>query len=383
MALLAKVHRSLAEIPRDEWDALTGHLPTPVFDWAWLNLLETAGGLDSRHGWTPLHLALWNGSELMAAAPLYARDHSWGDFVYDFAFADAAQRMGVGWYPKLVGMCPATPSTGWRVFVRPGEDEGELETRWFDEACRLAQSIGASSLQANFTEPEWSDTLPGPWRRWSHQNFLWTNRDRADFDDYLAEFDKNQRRNIKRERKSLTDQGLSLRLVSGEEIPEEWFALMGQLYDKTNDQFGPWAARFLEPPFWRQLGSIRHLLSFSATFREHEKLPVALGFLLGKNGRLVGRYWGEREHFMDQYFNVCYYGPIEEVIRRGWRDFDPGAGSELKVRRGFASHRNVSLHRFFDERADQLFAANIARFNRQEEAHIAALNAAVPFKETS
>ncbi len=116
--------------------------------------------------------------------------------------------------------------------------------------------------------------------------------------------------------------------------------------------------------------------------REGDKLPVALGFLLGKNGRMVGRYWGEREHHSDQYFNVCYYGPIEEVIRRGWRDFDPGAGSELKVRRGFASHRNVSLHRFFDKRADRLFTDNIDRFNRQEEAHIAALNEAVPFKET-
>ena len=382
MPLTVRVHRSLAEIPRAEWEALTGALPTPVFDWAWLCLLETAGGLDSAHGWTPLHLALWRGSDLVAAAPLYGRDHSWGDFVYDFAFADAASRLGVGWYPKLVGMCPATPSTGWHVFVRPGEDEAELQARWFDAADELAGSVGAVSLQANFTEPAWSDALPGPWRRWSHQNFLWTNPGVNGFDGYLAEFDKNQRRNIKRERQSLADQGLTLRVVSGDEIPDEWFALMGRLYDKTNDQFGPWAAKFLEPGFWAGLGTIRPLLSFSATFRDGERLPVALGFLLGKNGRLVGRYWGEREHYSDQYFNVCYYGPIEEAIRRGWRDFDPGAGSELKVRRGFASHRNVSLHRFFDQRADQLFASNIGRFNRQEEARITALNAAVPFKET-
>jgi len=381
MALTARIHRSLAEIPRAEWEALTDALPTPVFDWSWLTLLETAGGLDSDHGWTPLHLALWRGTDLVAAAPLYGRGDSWGDFVYDFAFADAASRMGIAWYPKLVGMCPATPSVGWRVFVRSGEDTQALESQWFHEADTLASRLGVASLQLNFTEPAWSDSLPGNWRRWSHQNFLWTNNTLSSFDDYLNTFDKNQRRNIRRERQSLSDQGLSLKVVSGEEIPDSWFSLMGRLYDKTNDQFGPYAARFLEPGFFDALSTIRPLLSFSATFLKNDPVPVALGFLLGKNGRLVGRYWGEREHHPDQYFNVCYYGPIEETISRGWRDFDPGAGSELKVRRGFQSQRNVSLHRFYDGTADKLFQAHLDRMNRQEEARITALNAAVPFKE--
>ena len=381
MALIARVHRSLSEIPRAEWEALTGELPTPVFDWAWLNLLETAGGLDANHGWTPLHLALWRGSELVAAAPLYGRGDSWGDFVYDFAFADAANRLGVSWYPKLVGMCPATPSVGWQIFTRPGEDRSALEAIWFDEANALARRLGVTSLQANFTDPAWSDLLPGPWRRWSHQNFLWTNGSHASFDGYLGTFDKNQRRNIKRERQSLTDQGLTLKVVSGDEIPDSWFPLMGKLYEKTNAQFGPYAAKFLKPSFFGALGSIRPLLSFSATFQKSDPIPVALGFLLGKNGRFVGRYWGERVHHPDQYFNVCYYGPIEETIKRGWRDFDPGAGSELKVRRGFVSERNVSLHRFYEAEADKLFGAYVTQMNRQEEARIEALNAAVPFRE--
>lgn len=380
MAITVRVHRSLSEIPRASWDALTADAPTPVFDWSWLNLLETAGGLDADHGWTPLHLALWRGGELVAAAPLYGRGDSWGDFVYDFAFAEAAPRVGASWYPKLVGMSPATPSVGWQVFVLPGEDRADLEDRWFAAADALAARVGAVSLQANFTDPPWSDALPGPWKRWSHQNFLWTNEGFGDFEDYLGAFDKNQRRNIRRERQSLADQGLTQRIVAGDQIPEEWFRLMGQLYDRTNDQFGPWAAKFLQPAFFEQLGQIRPLLSFSATFRHGDPLPLALGFLLGKNGRMVGRYWGEREHLADQYFNVCYYGPIEEAIRRGYRDFDPGAGSELKVRRGFRSERNVSLHRFYDPAAGKLFGTYLARMNRQEEARIAALNAAIPFK---
>lgn len=382
MTLSVRVHRSLSEIPQTQWEELTASEPTPVFDWSWLNLLETAGGL-ANHGWTPLHLALWRGKELVAAAPLYGRTDSWGDFVYDFAFAEAAPRMGTSWYPKLVGMCPATPSVGWRVFIRAGEDREDLEAQWFAAADALAAQIGAVSLQANFTDPLWSDDLPGPWRRWSHQHFLWTNQGYADFEGYLGAFDKNQRRNIRRERLSLADQGLTQRIVPGEEIPEAWFGLMGQLYDRTNDQFGPWAAKFLQPGFFEALGAIRHLLSFSATFLKDDPLPMALGFLLRKNGRMVGRYWGEREHFSDQYFNVCYYGPIEEAIRLGYHDFDPGAGSELKVRRGFRSERNVSLHRFYDPAAERLFGTVLARMNRQEEARIAALNAAIPFKTGS
>jgi len=382
MSLTVRVHRSMSELPRQAWNELTSSVPSPVFDWSWLHLLETAGGLNDEHGWTPLHLALWRNSELVAAAPLYGRGHSWGDFVYDFAFADAAERSGRAWYPKLLGMSPATPSVGWQVFIRPGEDARELEERWFHEARLLGRQIGAVSLQANFTDPLWSDALEGPWHRWSHQNFLWQNDHFQSFDDYLASFDKNQRRNIKRERQSLADEGLSTRVVSGDEIPESWFGLMGQLYDQTNDQFGPWAARFLEPSFFGALDAIRPLLSFSATFRKGDDLPLALGFLLRKNGRLVGRYWGEREHIPNQYFNVCYYTPIQAAIEEGFRDFDPGAGSELKVRRGFRSQRNVSLHHFFDSTLDRLFASHVDRINRQEEHRIDALNKAVPFKES-
>jgi predicted N-acyltransferase len=286
------------------------------------------------------------------------------------------------WYPKLVGMSPATPSVGWQVLVAPTEDAQELTAHWIDEAVTLAKRLGAVSLQFNFTDPAWSDPLPGPFHRWSHQNFLWTNDGFATFDDYLAAFDKNQRRNIKRERASMETQGLTLKLSSGDEIPTSWFPLMGELYDRTNSQFGPYAARFLEPEFFEGLEAIRPILTLAATFEGDDPTPLALGFLLRKGPTLVGRYWGESRHVNDLYFNICYYRPIEWAIANGIQSFDPGAGSELKVRRGFRSQRNVSLHRFFDASAGKLFAANIERFNRREEETIEALNQAIPFKQT-
>ncbi len=156
---------------------------------------------------------------------------------------------------------------------------------------------------------------------------------------------------------------------------------MGELYDQTNRQFGPYAARFLEPEFFTGLDAIRPLLTLAATFEAPSDQPIALGFLLRKGKTLVGRYWGETRHIDNLYFNICYYRPIEWAIAQGILSFDPGAGSELKVRRGFRSYRNVSLHRFFDPDAERLFAGNIDRFNRQELQTIDALNQAVPFRQ--
>ncbi len=382
--LVAKVFPRMADIPQTEWQNLSLDHPTPILEWCWLQWLEESRSIDRAHGWTPQHLTLWRGNQLVAGAPLYLRDHSWGDFVYDFAFAQAADSHGLPWYPKLVGMSPATPSVGWKILVAPGEDSQELSERWLEEAIVLAKKLGAVSLQFNFTDPLWSDPLAGldkHWSRWSHQNFLWTNDQFQTFDDYLGAFDKNQRRNIKRERASMVTQGLSLKMVSGDEIPSHWFGLMGELYDRTNSQFGPYAARFLEPEFFLGLEAIRPLLTLAATFDGEDPNPLALGFLLRKGPTLVGRYWGESRHIDDLYFNICYYKPIEWAIENGIQSFDPGAGSELKVRRGFRSFRNVSLHRFFDPAAGKLFSSNIERFNRREEQTIEALNQAVPFKQ--
>lgn len=384
MEIRVRVFDSFSAIPAEAWNRLEAPHPSPILDGAWLGLLEDSGSITPENGWRPQHLTLWRGDELVAGAPLYLRTSSWGDFVFDFAFAQAAQQYGFPWYPKLVGMSPATPAVGWQVLTLPGEEA--LVHRWMDEARNLAKNLGAISLQFNFVDPDWAqgwmgDSFQG-WQTWSHQHFEWTNPGLENFGDYLGRFDKNQRRNILRERQGLADQGLTIRMVSGEEIPSAWFPLMGELYDRTNDRFGPWAARFLEPEFFRQLDRIRHLLVFAAAERPGDELPTALGFLLRKGGTLLGRYWGERVPFNFQYFNVCYYTPLEWAIDQKIHRFNPGAGSPLKVRRGFASGRNLSLHYFLHPIAGKVFAAYADQLSRDEEETIEAMNRSLPFKET-
>jgi predicted N-acyltransferase len=378
----------MSAVPREAWSRLTEGITSPILEWSWLELLESSGSISESTGWKPLHLTLWEKGELAAGAPLYLRSHSWGDFVYDFAFAQAANQLGFDWYPKLVGMSPVTPIVGWKILVAPGFDERKYTELWIEEAEMLAKKAGAVSVQLNFIDPAWfsswnpdskKDSL---WHAWIHQNYLFENAGLRDFDSYLALFDKNQRRNIIREKRKFADQGLSLRIVCGEEIPSSWFPLMARLYDKTNSQFGDYAARFLTRDFFAGLDKIRDILVFSAAVAGESDEPLALGFLLRKKDVLVGRYWGEREWRDSQYFNVCYYGPIEWAIRQGICCFDPGAGSYLKTRRGFVSRTNLSLHRFLDKRAERLFLAFLRELNSRELWQIEALNAAVPFKST-
>jgi predicted N-acyltransferase len=385
MEIVARVFSRMAEIPRQAWEILTADLATPILDWSWLNLLETSGSINEAHGWFPRHLTLWRGNDLVAAAPLYKKNHSWGEFVWDQIFAQNAPRLGGSWYPKLVGMSPATPSVGWQVLILSGENVEELTSTWWYEALALGKREGVASVSANFTDPAWAgphvvDRDPA-WNVWKHQNFLWTNRGLSSFEDYLGCFDKNQRRNIRREVQGFKDQGYTTKIVEGPEIPSSWFDLMGFLYSKTNAQFGPYAAKFLEPAFFDNLDAIRDILVFAATFYQGEVQPTALSFLLHKKDRLIGRYWGEVKHVDLQYFNVCYYEPLSWALQKGIQTFDPGAGSALKVRRGFESQTNWSLHRFFDRRSEQLFTAFLDDFNRQEEENIKELNAAIPFRE--
>lgn len=381
MKITARWKSSISQILRSDWQTLTEVLPTPILDWEWLRLLEDSGSISPATGWSARHLTLWRGSALAAVAPLYIKTHSLGEFVYDWGFADAAERINHSWYPKLVGMSPATPSVGYRFLISASEDPREIRGRLLEEIDLFCLREGIKSLQLNFVHPEasseWGLT---DFSVWKHQSFLWENEGWPDFEAFLGIFDKNQRRNIRREGESLKSQGIRIRMVEGPEIPAPWFRLMGELYDRTNRKFGPWAARFLHRDFFESLEILRPLLVFGAAFEGESPDPFALSFFLRKGGTLIGRYWGSLDERKDLYFNLCYYEPLRWAIDRKIALFDPGAGSNLKIRRGFKAVENHSLHRFYEPRLKALFDHHIGRLNLQEQSEIAALNEARPIK---
>lgn len=377
-------HDSMSEIDATSWNILADAAPTPLLTHEWLLHLERGGGVGPQTGWAPQHLTVHDGDDLVAALPLYRRDASWGEFVFDFAFAEVAERVGARYYPKVVGMSPVTPSPAFALLTAPGRED-ELADAVMDHLVAWTESDGAGALQFNFVLPEWRERLARHGMVvWEHHGYEWRNEGFATFDDYLARFRKNQRRNIRRERASMGDQGLDIRIVSALDAPEQYFVRMAEFYLRTNAQFGPYAAQFLETTFFTEMPeAVRRHVWFAAAHHvsQADDDPVALAFLVRGRDRLLGRYWGTRVRADNLHFELCYYAPIDWAIAEGIPLFDPGMGSEHKVRRGFRSVKTFSLHRCTDPHMQAILVANMDRINSYEEATIEMLDAAVPYKE--
>jgi len=374
---------SLDDVPQAEWDALAMPLQTPFFEWEWLHNMETSGSTTAEMGWLPNHLTVWRDRSLIAAAPLYVKGHSYGEFVFDHQWADVAARLGVDYYPKLLGMSPFTPADGYRFLLAPGEDEEaltELMVSAIDQFCVRNNISGCNFLYA---DPEWRVTMERHgFLSWLHHSFIWQNQEYKTFDDYLGAFNANQRRNIKRERKAVEKAGLSIRTLTGDKIPQSLFPLMYSFYSDTCDKFGGWGSKYLTPQFFEQLyPNYRDRVMFVAAYEEKSPQPVGMSFCLTKGTNLYGRYWGSFQDIDCLHFDACYYTPIEWAIGKGIKTFDPGAGGRHKKRRGFPATPNHSLHRFYDPRLAQVFRSYIGQVNEMEQREMDAINQGLPFKQ--
>ena len=373
----------LDDVPQAEWDALAVPLQTPFFEWEWLHNMETSGSTTAEAGWLPNHLTIWRDRSLIAVAPLYVKGHSYGEFVFDHQWADVAARLGVDYYPKLLGMSPFTPAEGYRFLIAPGEDEDELTglmVSAIDQFCVRNNISGCNFLYA---DPEWRLTMERHgFLSWLHHSFIWQNQDYQTFDDYLGAFNANQRRNIKRERKAVEKAGLTIRTLTGDDIPPTFFPLMYRFYSDTCDKFGWWGSKYLTPKFFEQLyPNYRDRVVFVAAYEENSPQPIGMSFCLTKGTNLYGRYWGSLQDIDCLHFDACYYTPIEWAIAKGIKTFDPGAGGRHKKRRGFPATPNHSLHRFYDPRLMQVFRSYIDQVNGMEQREMDAINQGLPFKQ--
>jgi uncharacterized protein len=379
---------SITDISRESWDTLAHRADTPFLEWEWLALLEESGSIGIETGWQPCHCTLRDGDTLVAAAPLYIKWHSTGEFVWDYIWADVAEQLKVDYYPKLVGMSPATPSVGYRFLFRDDEDEQVLSRLMLEQIELLCSRNKISGSAFNFVDPAW---FPYPeeygYVPWKHQSYLWRNHGYETFQDYLTRFRKNQRRNIRRERASMQKQGISVQMIPAEAAPDRYFDIMWELYEKTNDQFGPWAAKYLNRKFFTGLTErFRHRILLSCAYEGFDGIvpgdrdPIAMAFLVVKDDLIVGRYWGTFRQVRDLHFNVCYYAPIEWAIEHGVTRFDPGAGSPHKLRRGFEAVDNYSLHNFVDPTMNLVMQTHIENINQGEQEKIDQMNTSIPWK---
>jgi predicted N-acyltransferase len=359
----ATVHRRIAEIGAKAWDgcaAAPDYAANPFVAYDFLDLLEESGCAVERAGWGPQHLAIRDDRGQMAAVmPLYLKSHSQGEYIFDHAWADAYERAGGRYYPKLVAASPFSPVTGPRLLVRPDVDRDDGRGRLIDAALALCERFGVSTLGINFPMAEEFDFLGrrGLLQR-QNQQYHWVNAGYGSFDDFLGALSSGRRKTIRRERRD-AGEGLEIRCLTGKDLTEAHWDAFFAFYMDTGSR--KWGRPYLNRKFFSLLNqrmADRVLLVMAARGGRW----IAGAFNLIGGDCLYGRNWGCLENVPFLHFELCYYQAIEWAIARGLARVEAGAQGQHKIARGYLPTPVYSAHHI----ADPALRAPVARFLEQE-----------------
>lgn len=340
----ARFHDRISELPAAAWDALRDG-DNPFVSYRFLHALESTGCIVPEYGWQAHHLGLYQRGELLAAAPLYLKGNSHGEFVFDWSWASAWERAGGAYYPKLLNAVPYSPVTGPRLLAGDGP-QAALLRRALVEAMRAeTERLGLSSAHANFLLPVDAqafdeDTSDEGWLHRSDVQFHWHNAGYRDFDSFLAALNHKKRKNIRHERRQVAASGVLVEMRSGESLRLDDWRRVHALYAATFDAKGNHAA--LTAGFFSRLREFGSEVQVALARRD--ETIVAMALFLRSSSTLYGRYWGASEELPGLHFELCYYLGIEYAIARGLQRFEPGAQGEHKLARGFLPVRTQSRH---------------------------------------
>jgi len=332
----------LDDVEAEQWDAMAGD-DDPFAEYAFLHALEQSGSVGESSGWQPVHVLARDGERLVGALPLYAKSHSYGEYIFDWSWAGAAERAGVSYYPKLVSMAPLTPATGRRILRAPDVDPAEITQALLAGVSHVAQEIKASSVHLLFlTEEEcgWV-TAGGQLQPRLSSQFHWQNDGYADFDDFLGRFRSSQRKQVRRERRSAAASGVEVRVVEGADLTDDDVAALSNFYFDTCYKRG--SGPYLTRRFFMELKqTLAHRVVAVLGYRDGKAIAGTLNFEKGKH--LYGRYWGCTEEVEFLHFECCYYRLIERAIERKLQRFEAGAQGRHKLRRGLMPSPIHSAH---------------------------------------
>ncbi len=378
--LRIEVIKELECIPATAWNRVSG-TAQPFLRHEFLVALERHGCVGEQFGWLPHHLVAYDETnQLCGAVPLYLKDNSYGEFVFDWAWADAWHRAGIPYYPKLVSAIPFTPATGARILLAADADREQVGGLLVQAALELLKTTRSSSLHWLFTDTADTEWLAGKgFMRRTGCHFHWHNPGYRDFDDFLAGLSSRKRKKIRRERRYVEDAGIRMRIIHGNESSaQDWRAMHG----------------FYRSTFEKKSGiptlSEEFFLEISRTMGEQvvlvfallDEQPVAGAILLRGDRVLYGRHWGCLEDYHSLHFEACYYQGIEYAIAHGLALFEPGAQGEHKISRGFMPSYTWSAH-WIDH--PQFRTAIQAYLQHEHELMVAYhddLTAGSPYRET-
>jgi hypothetical protein len=351
-ALTLELADGVRSIAQADWDALVAPEDGPFVRWAWLASLEETGCVRPEVGWLARPLVVRQGERLLAALPLYLKGNSEGEFVFDHSWARFAQRLRVDYYPKLLAAVPFTPATGRRLLVHRDEDRAVLAPLLAKGLEAAVREMDVSSAHLLFANADDSAVLEkaGLAPRVSVQ-YHWENKGYSTYDDFLASFNSKRRHQLKRERRVVRESGVVIKTYRGREIDEEVLDVMERFYLATVEKFSPWTRQYLNRAFFEKVIE-RMPDAIEIVLARDGQRPIAGAFNVCGGNRLFGRYWGCEEERPFLHFDVCYYHSIEEAIDRKLDAFEPGAGGEHKLPRGFVPTRTRSFHVLKDPRLD-------------------------------
>ncbi|MGP8289577.1 GNAT family N-acetyltransferase [Vreelandella zhanjiangensis] len=369
---------AMSDIKASQWDALAGD--QPFLRHAFLNALEVSGSVSRETGWEPYHACVWQGDQLVGALPMYRKHHSYGEYVFDWGWAEALERAGGQYYPKVLSAIPFTPVPGVRTLLAKTPKADAIRALLASAWQSLCEQQSLSSWHLLFADEHdvaaWQAQFPKLIAREGVQ-FQWRDAGFGDFDGFLARLTSKRRKMIKRERRLVAEQGLTLVRLEGEDITSEAMTHFYRCYSMTYLERG--RSPYLNKAFFEQLRQTmpEALMLVQACL---DGKPVASALYFRSEKTLYGRYWGSEVVADCLHFEACYYQGIEYCLQRGLTLFDPGTQGEHKLIRGFAPQRIRSLHYL----AHPGLAAGVAQFCHEEGVHINAYREAayqaLPFK---
>ncbi len=388
--LTVRVATSLNDVPASEWDACANPVGpdyasgdddphNPFLSHAFLRALEVSGSVGRRSGWAPAYTLVEDGDRIVAAAPSYLKSHSQGEYVFDHGWADAFERAGGSYYPKLQVSVPFTPATGRRLLVRP--DAGpKIRDTLVAGLNALCRQLEASSVHVTFpTRGDWEVLGAAKYLQRTGQQFHWINEGYATFDDFLAALASRKRKAIRRERKDALANGIDIVPLTGSDLREEHWDAFYKFYMDTGAR--KWGQPYLTRAFFSEMsaGMADRVLLIMAR-RDGRWIAGALN-LIGDHA-LYGRNWGAIEEHPFLHFEVCYYAAIDWAIAHKLRRVEAGAQGEHKLARGYRPVETYSAHHFDDPRMQRAVADFLKHERRHVDATISMYEDHVPFRKS-
>ena len=387
--LRIRIEADISGIPADQWDACASPPESnseksaynPFISHAFLSALEASGSATARTGWQPQHLVLesQDGVSVLGVAPAYLKSHSRGEYVFDAGWAEAYERAGGSYYPKVQVSVPFTPATGRRLLAAPGEGAAAVREGLATGLIELAKLRDASSVHVTFTlENEWTLLGARGYLLRNDQQFHWENNSYATFDDFLGALAARKRKAIRRERAGALENGITVERLTGSDLTESVWDTFFAFYMDTGSR--KWGRPYLTRKFYSLIGeTMRERILLVMAKRNGRYIAGAINFIGGDT--LYGRHWGAIEHHPFLHFELCYYQAIDFAIQNKLARVEAGAQGEHKLARGYMPVTTYSAHYI----ADPALRRAIADYLKRERAYVEAagneLSAMGPFRK--